>query len=1554
MKRIFKYALFVLILSGFFSTEMEAKRISPDIAIQNSFDLFSNVKSSKKNISAYNGDQNITLIETISDSEGLPLLYVFSRGEKQGYVVTTADDVLTPVIAFSDKGTFKSMADFSPTMQAWLKAFSNDIASLYDSGEIDHITVSADAPTREPIDWFLEYWWGQSEPFNNKCPVIKGERTVAGCVAIANAMVLAHHKYPETGEGVKTITSSQYNITYDFGNVKFDHDNILPYYTNEIDGEYETQESHDAVAELVYAAAVAWGTQFGVEGSSSAISASPFSTYLKYPKEGLGKITREYFTIEEWEDIVYAELEAGRPVVYEGNDGTKGHAFVIDGYKDGFFHINWGWFGDSDDYFSLSYLRPGNSGIGGNTDSNYSFNQGIIRGLRRPDEAAASPLFTALNFSYDAEAQQFVLSNLSSKSGWSNVITGVCVEDKANGTVIAELATSPGSQVQKKDDENNTLTYFNVDFSAVPNGNYRLRPVIKLDGTEDNKGYEGWYKVYCTLKSTRYIDTEIANGEMSDSQSGSDVVYGITFTNFRTNAPIMNANAYKSFQMDVENNGNTFLTTINKRIYHAGTDELATSGTDTGREVVALEPGQKQTITLSINNNLKTAGEYELQIVDPVNPEITYSDRIPFTMLNYNASLKADGLNYVVISEKDATAILIGGSFGEEVVIPAEVQLNGKQYSVEMVGVNVANESSKIKKIIVSEGIKSVCASAFRGCKGLEEVSLPESLTFLGGNSFGNCTSLKKVNIPPLVTEIPINTFTTTALTEIEIPEGVTSIGKYAFSSAPLKKVTLPSTLKSIDLYAFAYNIINDLIVNAPTPPEITEFTFYKDSYRTTKLYVPEAYVDNYKKHEYWGKFSTLYGIPAETVFCVDGIWYSSNPDYEASIIKPQNGEKYTLTSLAIPGTVIYKDFPFKVVEIADEAFMGVESLTKVSGGVNLRKIGNHAFDGTNIMSSPLNDAVEEIGDYAFRNTDLGSFSRLPVNLKKIGKYAFAGNKRMNFYKNLNSPNNWLAFPTSLESIGDGAFEGCVDLNTLQISSDIDFGENVFNGCNSLRAIYLANTSVPIDAIKDIATSLTDPCFYIDKENRNFFEEAFDDEVPLYDLLTVKEIRWDNKPDVKGITDMTIEFDSKQGNPKPAVFIVKNAMFKDIASMVTKSCDDYPVTGCITVTMAPFVLGQGTPQITFEQPGLNEMFSINITEIANLIQDISLSEPSKSLKPHESYTLTATYSPQEVDNSELVWSSSDTKVATVDKNGKVTAVGNGNATITCKALMGLASAKCTVVVASELRPGKALDEEDPNAEISVADVNAIASYIMGETVENFNITNADANQDGKISVADVTTTVKMILNAVCDQPDSESVKAKSGSALESSSVVLSFDDINIDRPENTNAAVRLIADADYSSIQADIICPQGLAISDIQLAPELTGHTLAWTKINDNRYRVIIYSVMNDILPGREDEIATIKFITADARLGTLAIERGWAATPSAAKKSVISRGGTVSGTSGIVGLPAYEADAILNVYNTSGVLILHNVTGSELQKQLAPGFYIVLVNDKSYKVQIK
>ena len=101
--------------------------------------------------------------------------------------------------------------------------------------------------------------------------------------------------------------------------------------------------------------------------------------------------------------------------------------------------------------------------------------------------------------------------------------------------------------------------------------------------------------------------------------------------------------------------------------------------------------------------------------------------------------------------------------------------------------------------------VVSIGDSAFRGCRSLTSVAIPNSVTSIGGDAFVYCSSLTSVKIPDSVTSIGERAFyECKSLTSITIPNGVTSIGDSAFRGCrSLTSITIPNGVTSIGRCAF-------------------------------------------------------------------------------------------------------------------------------------------------------------------------------------------------------------------------------------------------------------------------------------------------------------------------------------------------------------------------------------------------------------------------------------------------------------------------------------------------------------------------------------------------------------------------------------------------------------------------------------------------------------------------------------------------------------------------------------------------------------------------------
>ena len=145
---------------------------------------------------------------------------------------------------------------------------------------------------------------------------------------------------------------------------------------------------------------------YSIYGSGADVYPEILVNVFEYNKN-IRLLYRDLYTTSQWEDMIYAELAAGRPVLYGGQTGKEGgHQFIVDGYDgSGLFHMNWGWSGMSDDYYVLSLADPDNQGIGGSaTNGAYQFDQDALFGVQPAiqDEALA-PLMESWIFDMDTK-----------------------------------------------------------------------------------------------------------------------------------------------------------------------------------------------------------------------------------------------------------------------------------------------------------------------------------------------------------------------------------------------------------------------------------------------------------------------------------------------------------------------------------------------------------------------------------------------------------------------------------------------------------------------------------------------------------------------------------------------------------------------------------------------------------------------------------------------------------------------------------------------------------------------------------------------------------------------------------------------------------------------------------------------------------------------------------------------------------------------------------------------------------------------------------------------
>ncbi|MBR3455603.1 MAG: C10 family peptidase [Bacteroidaceae bacterium] len=369
-----KYLL--LLLSGWFFTSItNAQSIDRKTAAATAANVLHKSVVPTENLTA-------EVRSRLSNLSYTPAFYVFNAEDGQGFVIVSGDERMPEVMAYSRNGQFDA-ENMPPALIEMLDAYTevvNDVRKGETTVEKPTLRFDDAQPIVGPL---CRSQWGQNDPYNTLCPEKNGEKCPVGCVATALAQIMYHFSWPVQGEGsnryasgisgVGLLSSNFYEHTYEWDVMKTTkRENAA------------SAEAANAVAQLSYDCGIATRMKYDPEGSGTNDDLAMVALYTNFRyRASTLRIERRncYATQEEWDNLVKSELDANRPVLYAGfNKSGGGHEFIIDGYDDaGFFHLNWGWDGSSDAWYSIVTLHP--------TKTSFSFSedQSMVCGIE-PDQ----------------------------------------------------------------------------------------------------------------------------------------------------------------------------------------------------------------------------------------------------------------------------------------------------------------------------------------------------------------------------------------------------------------------------------------------------------------------------------------------------------------------------------------------------------------------------------------------------------------------------------------------------------------------------------------------------------------------------------------------------------------------------------------------------------------------------------------------------------------------------------------------------------------------------------------------------------------------------------------------------------------------------------------------------------------------------------------------------------------------------------------------------------------------------------------------------------------
>lgn len=342
------------------------------------------------------------------------LVYLF-RNTDAGFVLVAGDDLAMPILAYAENSMIDAN-NLPVNFLKWVEEYKKQIRYLRSLPELKSTTpddvwkrleqgLPLATESVQAVNPLMKTTWNQAPYYNQLCPqeFWFSEKAVTGCVATAMAQIMKYHNYPEKGAGIYTYYHSNNSVTYgnltaNFGATTYDWANM----PNALSAT-STSKQINAVATLMLHCGIGVSMDYSPESSGAWVTEeksqeetcaeSALKDFFMYDKSTVKGVQREGKTTAQWINLIKAELDASRPVLFAGVGDGGGHAFVADGYdNNNFFHMNWGWGGVADGYYSVDAFNPGSLGTGAGSGG-YNSYQRVVIGIKPPGTSAKEDMY---------------------------------------------------------------------------------------------------------------------------------------------------------------------------------------------------------------------------------------------------------------------------------------------------------------------------------------------------------------------------------------------------------------------------------------------------------------------------------------------------------------------------------------------------------------------------------------------------------------------------------------------------------------------------------------------------------------------------------------------------------------------------------------------------------------------------------------------------------------------------------------------------------------------------------------------------------------------------------------------------------------------------------------------------------------------------------------------------------------------------------------------------------------------------------------------------------
>lgn len=409
----------------------------------------------------------------------------------------------------------------------------------------------------------------------------------------------------------------------------------------------------------------------------------------------------------------------------------------------------------------------------------------------------------------------------------------------------------------------------------------------------------------------------------------------------------------------------------------------------------------------------------------------------------------------------------------ESVTIPAGVIEIGNSAFADCLSLQTVNAEYATLTAIGNE--------AFAGCTALISISLPTSsgFTSIGDAAFYGCSALASITIPNAVTTLGVSVFQESGLVDLLLGSGITTIPELLCSGcSDLNTITFRGAVTEIAPYAFTGCSRLENFALPTTLTAIGDYAFFANA-RLLQLVLPDS-VETIGAHA----FENCYRLMSVTVGAgLTDIGFSAftGCHYLWEVVN-HNNTALTLTTGAFTNGGLTRNAVSIVtasgIKAIDDYLFYSMDIESGSGTRTMHYLLGYTGDATEItLPANYSGSGYSIAPYAFAYSTVKKVT-FSNRILRVGAHAFDSSalesvtlstalQAIDGHAFSNTPLTEVTLnSTVLSALGDGAFSECKNLRVVTISAgaNLALGMNCFAGCSALSEISFPDTLASIGA----------------------------------------------------------------------------------------------------------------------------------------------------------------------------------------------------------------------------------------------------------------------------------------------------------------------------------------------------------------------------------------------------------------------------------------------------------------------------------------------------------